>query len=50
MRVSELPRDGGVEVGIATTPRYQHCQCRLVSLLTCRGPLNRGPLNTVRGM
>jgi len=50
MRISELIRNRGVVVGIATTPRRQHCQCGLVSLLTCHELLHCRPLNNVGAM
>jgi len=48
--IAVLPREHCVAAGITTTPRHQHCQCRLVGLLTCRGPVIRDRLNTVGGM
>ena len=42
MRVSELLRDRGVVVGIATTPQRQYGDDRLVSLLGCCGLIDCG--------
>ena len=50
MRVSNLLRDRGVVVGIATTPRRQYDDDRLVSLLECYGPLNCWPMMSERGI
>ena len=50
MRVSKLLRDRGVVVGIATTPRRQYGDDRLVSLLGCRGSSNCGPLISEEGI
>ena len=50
MRISELIRNRGVVVGIATTPLRQYGDDRLVSLLECYGPLNCWPVMSERGI
>ena len=50
MRVSELLGNRGVVVSIATTPRRQYGDDRLVSLLGSRGLIDCGPLISEEGI